>query len=604
MQVSINGKDIECKDGETILEVARREEIYIPTLCELADIDHHPGTCRVCLVEVLNKGADKPIIVTSCTTPVRDGMSILTRSPKVKELQKMQAELLFADHDQDCSTCSRHGNCELQDVAHFVGLTENRFKTDNRISKTRPADVNSKAPSMSRDMSKCIRCFRCVEMCRKVQGVDALFIKGMGINAHVDLRNGDTQPESDCVTCGQCIMVCPTGALSERNDVDKVQEYLADPEIKTVFQFAPAIRVGFGEEFGVPEATNVEGLIISALRKIGGDIILDTNFAADLVIMEEGTELLHRLKEGKRPMFTSCCPAWINFAEKHYPEILPNVSTTKSPQNCLGALAKTYLPEKMGLDASKIKVISIMPCVAKKDEAIRPQLTINGLEPEIDVVLTIREFADLMHREGISFKDLEPGTFDNPYMTDYSGAGAIFGATGGVMEAALRTVYYVLNGKELDGIDIQPVRGMEDTRAATVDVGAGIGEVKVAVCHGLKAARQMVEKVLAGDADYDFIEIMSCPSGCINGGGHLRAKKHYRNNAEKRIKSLYNIDRTNKVRQSHNNPQIKALYENYLGTPNSDKAHHLLHTHFKDRTVVYHQTMQDIWKEVAETVIK
>jgi len=599
MQVTINGKKVEVlKEDRTILELARRTGHYIPTLCELADIDHTPGTCRVCLVEIIRAGETDSMIVTSCNTPPEEGMQIKTRTEKVREMQRLQVELLLADHDQDCATCVRHGDCELQDVAQFVGLKQSRF--ENRIlAKSRPKDISS--PAMVRDMSKCIRCFRCVELCRKEQNIDALMITGSGTNTQVGLRNGTCQADSDCVTCGQCIMVCPTGALSEKDDIEKVINYLSDPEIITVFQFAPAIRVGFGEEFGMESGSNVEGKIITALRQVGADIVLDTNFAADLVIMEEGTELIGALKAGKRPTFTSCCPAWINFAEKHYPEILPYLSTTKSPQNCLGSMAKTYLPKKMKIDPKKIKVISIMPCVAKKDEAVRPQLTTESGEPEIDVVLTIREFARFLRMEGVDFKNLEEGKYDNPYMTDYSGAGAIFATTGGVMEAALRTVYYVLNGKELDSIQIEQLRGFENSRTATVDIGGGIGEVKIAMCHGLKEARHMVEEVLAGRADYDFIEIMACPGGCVDGGGHLRSKKKYLPHAMKRRDTLYKIDTNSKIRQSHNNPQIQAIYKDFLEKPHSEKAHHLLHTHYESRKSEYQQTMKDIWKDVIET---
>jgi ferredoxin hydrogenase gamma subunit len=335
------------------------------------------------------------------------------------------------------------------------------------------------------------------------------------------MHYGSSQKDSACVTCGQCVLVCPTGALGAKNDTEAVLDMLYDPEVVTVFQFAPAVRVGFGEEFGMPPGTNVEGKIISALRKIGADIVLDTNFAADVVIMEEGTELLHRLREKQRPTFTSCCPAWVNFAERHYPDILPLLSSTKSPQQCLGRIAKTYLPERMGIDPARVRVISIMPCIAKKDERAREQLTDNGVA-EVDVVLTTREFARLLKRLGINLAALEPSTFDNPYMTAYSGAGAIFGTTGGVMEAALRTMYKIVTGSELKTVELTQLRGFEGRRSATVDFGHGVGLVKVAMCHGLKATREIVEEVRAGTADYDFIEIMACPGGCVDGGGTLR----------------------------------------------------------------------------------
>ncbi len=591
----INGKPVTFKPRETVLQCARRHEFYIPTLCELDDIDHTPGTCRVCLVEAKMPGQDRSMILTSCDTPMQEGMDVQTRTPRVREMQRLQVELLMADHDHECATCVRHGNCELQDVAQFVGLRESRF-ADPALVAERPVDMSS--PAMIRDMTKCIRCQRCVAMCRYGQGVDALVINGTKHGTFVGLKDGMSQKVSSCVTCGQCVLVCPTGALGERDETDKVIDYLYDPEIITVVEFAPAIRVGFGEEFGLPAGANVQGQIVAACRRLGFDIVLDTNFAADAVIMEEGTELLSRLGKGRRPTFTSCCPGWINFAERHYPEILPLLSTTKSPQQCLGAIAKSYLPERMGLDPKRIRVVSIMPCTAKKDEIVRPQLIHDGV-PEIDIVLTTREFARLLKREGVDFKSLEPSEFDNPYMSEFSGAGAIFGTTGGVMEAALRTIYYVVNGRELEQIELTQLRGFEGVRSATVELGGDIGAVKVAMAHGLKPTRQIVEAVMAGTAEFDFIEIMACPGGCVDGGGTLRSKKHYLNHAEKRRETLFGIDRKAKARQSHNNPQVQALYRDFLGHPNSEKAHTLLHTRYTDRRLETTRTVSEIWREIT-----
>lgn len=599
MKAFINGKEVTFEANETILEVARRNGHHIPTLCEMQDIDHTPGTCRVCLVEAKRKDQDKAHLVTSCNTPMEEGLSVATRSKKVRDSQRLQVELLLADHDQDCATCTRHGDCELQDVAQFVGLHESRFDNGRRFLG-RDRDLSS--PAMVRDMTKCIRCFRCVTVCRDGQAVDALVIEGTGANTQVGLRNGADQANSDCVTCGQCVMVCPVGALSEKDETETVIDYLYDPEVVTVFQFAPAIRVGFGEEFGLPPGSNVEGQIIAAMRKLGGDIILDTNFAADVVIMEEGTELLNRLKKREKPTFTSCCPAWINFAEKNYPDILPMLSSTKSPQQTLGSLAKTYMAEKMSIDPKKMRVISIMPCTAKKDEAVRPQLTSHGLK-EIDVVLTIREFARLLKREGIDLAALEPSTFDNPYMTEYTGAGAIFGTTGGVMEAAVRTIYYVVNGKELDGTVVEQLRGFEGVRAAKVDLGGEFGEVKVAMCHGLKGTRELVEAVRAGKADFDFIEIMACPGGCVDGGGHLKSKKQYLPHAKLRRDTLFQIDADCTARQSHNNKQVQKMYSDYLEAPYSEKAHHLLHTYYTDRKTEVTATMKEVWSEIKMSTV-
>lgn len=595
LDAKINGKPVTFKPQETILHCARRHGFYIPTLCELDDIDHTPGTCRVCLVEAKMPGQDRSMILTSCDKPMQPGMEVETRTPKVREMQRLQVELLMADHSHECATCIRHGNCELQDVAQFVGLRESRF-ADPALVAERPVDKSS--PALIRDMTKCIRCQRCVAMCRNGQGVDALVISGTKHGTFVGLKDGMSQKVSTCVTCGQCVLVCPTGALGERDETDKVIDYLYDPEIITVVEFAPAIRVGFGEEFGLPPGANVQGQVIAACRKLGFDIVLDTNFAADVVIMEEGAELLHRLGNGHRPTFTSCCPSWINFAERHYPQILPLLSTTKSPQQCLGAIAKTYLPERMGLDPKRIRVVSIMPCTAKKDEIVRPQLKHDGV-PEIDVVLTTREFARLLKREGVDFKSLEPSEFDNPYMSEFSGAGAIFGTTGGVMEAALRTIYAIVNGHELEEIELSALRGFEGVRSATVEVGGKVGQVKVAMAHGLKPARQVVESVLAGKADFDFIEIMACPGGCVDGGGTLRSKKRYLQHAEKRRETLFGIDRKAKARQSHNNPQVQALYRDFLGQPNSEKAHHLLHTRYTDRRLEITRTVSEIWREIT-----
>lgn len=472
VHATINGIAVEGQKNETILHCARRYDIYIPTLCELDDIDHAPGTCRICLVEIKVPGQPRSHLATSCNTPLLNGLDVQTRSPRAREAQRLQVELIMADHNQDCATCTRHGDCELQDVAQFVGLRKNRFVDLDRVSAR---EIDTSSPSLIRDMTKCIRCQRCVAICRDGQGVDALVMTGTGENTAVGLRYGLSQKESGCVTCGQCVLVCPTGALGERDDTDKVFQYLYDPEIVTVFQFAPALRVAFGEEFGLPPGTNVQGQIVSACRKIGADIVLDTNFGADLVIMEESAELLKRLSEKRRPTFTSCCPAWINFAEQHYPDILPMLSSTKSPMQCLGVVAKTYLPEKMNIDPKRIRVVALMPCTAKKDEAVRQQLQFEDMA-EVDVVLTTREFAHLLRREGIDLGTLEPSEFDNPYMSEFSGAGAIFGTTGGVMEAAVRTMYYVINGKELNKIELEQLRGFEGVRTATVDLGGPIGQ--------------------------------------------------------------------------------------------------------------------------------
>ncbi|HXP96802.1 MAG TPA: [FeFe] hydrogenase, group A [Telmatospirillum sp.] len=590
MKAWINGKEAGFEPGESILTAAKKAGCHIPSLCEMADIHHSPATCRVCMVEVRRQGQAENHVVTACNTPMEDGISVFTRTKKVRDMQKLQTELLLADHDQDCATCVRHGDCELQDVAQFVGLQRSRF-SNPAWTKGRPVDHSS--PSLVRDMGKCIRCFRCVAVCREIQGIDALTIQENGVGTFVDMRHHQPDGNIDCVTCGQCVMVCPTGALAEKDDTEEVLDYLFDPEIVTVFQFAPAVRVGFAAETGID---NVEGQIITALRKMGADIILDTNFAADLVIMEEGTEVVKHIREGKKPTFTSCCPAWVNFVEKNYPEIIPNLSSAKSPQQCLGSLAKTYLAEKMAIDAKRMRVISIMPCTAKKDEMGRPQHREHDRQ-DVDVVLTIREFSRLLRREGIDLRDLEPGTFDNPYLSDYSGAGVIFGTTGGVMEAAVRTAYFLINGKELANTAVSALRGSEHIRTATVAVADGL-DIKLAICHSLKSAREVVEGVLSGAYDFDFIEVMACPGGCMTGGGHLRQKKSYQAGGSKRRVTLFDIDSHRPVRQSHNNPQIRQLYSDYLGEPMSEKAHHLLHTYYTSRKKDAEVAVKDIWNEI------
>ncbi|MFL9823557.1 [Fe-Fe] hydrogenase large subunit C-terminal domain-containing protein [Rhodoplanes sp. SY1] len=547
LSATINGKAVTGRAGETILECARRHGVYIPTLCELHDIDHAPGTCRVCLVEIKMPHADKTHLVASCTTPLQDGLDVNTRTPELREMQRLQVELLLADHDQDCATCIRHGKCDLQDVAQFVGLRQNRFFDPARVA-ARPVDESS--PALIRNMKRCIRCQRCIAICRDGQGVDALIQINSGLDTAVGLRHGLTQKNSACVTCGQCVLVCPTGALGERDETDRALEMMYDPELITVVQFAPAVRVGFGEEFGLPPGTNVEGQIITALKQLGASIVLDTNWGADLVIMEEGTELLHRLRERNDP--------------------------------------------------KRVRVISIMPCIAKKDEIVRRQLIHDGV-PEVDVVLSTREFARMLQRERIDLKTLPPSTFDNPYMSEYSGAGAIFGTTGGVMEAAIRTMYYVVNGRELEHVEIEQLRGFEGVRTATVELGGDIGAVKIAMCHGLKPTRQIVEEVRSGNSDLDFVEIMACPGGCVDGGGTLRSKKAYLPHALKRRETLFGIDKTKAVRQSHRNEQVQALYRDYLGTPNSEKAHHLLHTYYTDRKIEMTQTVREVWADIKMT---
>jgi ferredoxin hydrogenase gamma subunit len=593
----INEKLVMFHAHETILSVAQRHGHFIPTLCELRDIDHAPGTCRVCLVDIKQKGDSSHHIVPSCITPMEEGMEVRTRTREVREKQRLQVELLLADHPQDCATCIRHGNCELQDVAQFVGLQKTRYNNP-AFYEGRTRDASS--PSIMRDMTKCIRCFRCVSICREVQGIDALVISEKGLATEVEIRDGLPLGSSSCIGCGQCVLVCPVGALAEKDSTEIVIDYLYDPDIVTVFQLAPAVRTAVGEEIQLPPGENLEGQIITALKNIGADIVLDTNFTADLVIMEEGCELLSRIQNrGVLPLFTSCCPAWINFVEKNYPELRENVSTTKSPQQCFGTIAKTYLAEQMSIDPDKMRVISIMPCTAKKGEAERPEFERDG-KPDVDEVLTTRELARLLRREGSHLDMLDATPYDNPWMGAYSGAGAIFGTTGGVMEAAIRTVYYLTQGKELEDPEFTDIRGMEYCREARIDLGEGLGIIRVAVAHSIKAAQKLVEAVKSGRVFYHFVEVMACPGGCLEGGGQPRHKHAYQTSRAPRREAIFTIDRMSSVRQSHNNPLIQNLYATFLESPNSARCHSLLHTHYRSRKRRTRHTIKALWDEIRD----
>ncbi|XPV77405.1 MAG: [FeFe] hydrogenase, group A [Desulfovibrio sp.] len=594
MKAWINDQQVDFSENDTILQMARKTGHFIPTLCELEEICHTPATCRVCLVEIIEKGSTEPLLVTACNTPIEDGMKIFTRTPEVRRRQRLQVELLFASHNQDCAVCSRHGDCELQDVARYVGLNTNRYNNpDFHVGHV----CDDSSPAIVRDMDKCVLCKRCVHVCREYQGVDALVVTKTALDTEIAFRDDLPQPLSDCISCGQCVLVCPVGALSEKDDTDRALSYLDDPEIITLFQIAPAVRVALGEEFNMEAGTNVEGKLIAGLKQLGADIVVDTNFTADVVIMEEGTELLHRLNNDETlPLFTSCCPGWVSFVEKNYPEMRDNLSTTRSPQQCLGSLAKTYLADKMEIPKEKMRVISIMPCTAKKEEAARPEFEKDGIK-DVDAVLTTREIANLFRREGVDMPNLIDATYDNPWMGDYSGAGIIFGTTGGVMEAALRTVYKVTTGEELASVDYEPVRGNEAIREANVEL-PGI-TVKVAIVHGLKAARKVMDEIKEGKRDYHFMEVMSCSGGCMEGGGQPKKPKAWHPNAEERKATLYAIDKMKTIRQSHNNPLVTKLYDEYLEKPNSHKAHELLHTTYRDRSKYIKQNMLKIWQEIS-----
>lgn len=594
MRAYINNKPFDFDEEITILEAARRMGFYIPTLCAFKPLCHTPGTCAVCIVRV--KRADgQELTLTSCKTPLEDGMEVDTISSQVKKMQRAQVSLLFADHDQDCVTCGRYGNCELLQLARNLGVSKAPYTGKFTAERTRDeSDI-----AINLDANKCVRCMRCVEVCNQLHGIGALRIDNIGTESAVHLNGADRWIDSNkCVRCGQCIMVCPTGALMSTDHVDEAREILEDEDIISVVQFAPSVRATIGDSFGVPPGTNLEKRIISGLKHMGANYVLDTNFSADMVIMEEGTELLNRVKDphAVMPMFTSCCPAWVNYVEQHRPELLDHLSTTRSPQGVMSSMAKTWLPEKLGVEPSKIRVISIMPCTAKKIEAARPQLSKEG-GPDTDLVLTVRELSRLFKSRGIDLKNIEDGEFDTPFMSEGSGAAVIFGKSGGVAEAAARTLYYVLNGKDVDTISFRPSEHPFVFKEAELDTGEK--KLRIGVVYGLAHADKICQEILDGKCSYDFIEVMTCPGGCVNGGGTIRTRGNYLNLTEKRFSVLEKADENSKVRQSHNNPMVKEAYEEFFGEPNSHKAHRLLHTTYDNRKRVEEvPSIREVWKKI------
>ena len=575
VNLTIDGFQVQVPSGTTVLEAARKVGIDIPTLCYLKDINKI-GACRVCLVEIKGARALQP----SCTYPVSEGLEVYTNTAKVREARKAVVELLISNHPQDCLKCSRSQKCELQELAKQLGITEVRFKGE--ISSW-PKDESS--PAIVRNPDKCVLCRRCVAVCSKVQDVNVLNAIERGFKAIVAPAFSHPLESVNCTFCGQCINVCPVEAIKEKDHIERVWDALADKEKHVVVQTAPAVRAVLGEEFGLPIGTSVTGKMVAALRRLGFDKVFDTDFAADLTIMEEGHELLDRLNNnGKLPLITSCSPGWIKFCEHNFPDLLDNLSTCKSPQQMFGTLAKTYYAELEGIDPAKIFSVSVMPCTAKKFEADRPEMRDSGYQ-DVDAVLTVRELARMIKQAGIDFVNLPEEEFDLP-MGMSTGAGLIFGATGGVMEAALRTVYEVVTGENLPKLDFEEVRGLKGIKEATVDLKGT--EVRVAVAHGLGNARRLMEKVRDGSANYHFIEIMACPGGCIGGGGtpivnSLTRSKLEEDYRQLRIKAIYGEDAQLPLRKSHENPAVIKLYEQYLGKPLSEKAHHLLHTHYTKR---------------------
>lgn len=569
VNLTINGKQIQAEQGATILEAARAAGVYIPTLC------YHPelrpeGACRLCMVEA--SGART--LVASCVYPVSEGMVVKTNTEKVREARKTVVELLLANHPKDCLCCQKSGDCELQKIAADLGLRKIRFEG----GETKAHTIDCSNPSLVRDQEKCILCGRCIRICRDVQGMNVYSFAGRGFNTIVSTAFEHDLKDAACTYCGQCASVCPTGAIVEKDDTDQVWRAINDEDKVVIVQTAPSVRVALGEELGIPAGSIVTGKMVAALRSLGFDKVFDTNFSADLTIMEEGHEFLDRLKNGGvLPMITSCSPGWVNMIELKYPELLPHLSTAKSPQQMFGAVAKTYYAEKAGIDPAKIVSVSVMPCTAKKAEAQREEMCDSGYR-DVDIVITTRELGRMIREAGIDFASLPEENFDSPLGIG-TGAGAIFGNTGGVMEAALRTVADVVSGEDLPKLEYEEVRGMEETREATVTVAGK--EIKVAVVNTLGSARKMLERIKAGTADYQFIEVMACPGGCIGGGGQpVPVNREIR---QKRREALFDCDRMSELRKSHENPEIKALYDNWLGKPLGEKAHHLLHTHYSPK---------------------
>lgn len=564
--LTINGQTVQAPKNATILEAARSAGIHIPTLC------YHPelateGACRLCVVEA--SGART--LVASCVYPVAEGMVVKTNTDKVRAARRMVVELLLANHPKDCLACQKSGDCELQNIAADLGLRKIRFEGGARKAHT----IDASNPCLVRDQEKCILCGRCIRVCRDVQGMSVYSFAERGFDTIVSTAFEQDLGKVECSYCGQCASVCPTGAIIERDDTEKVWSAINDPDKIVIVQTAPAVRVALGEELGMEPGSVVTGKMVAALRNLGFDKIFDTNFSADLTIMEEGHEFLHRLTNGGvLPMITSCSPGWVNMIELKYPELLPHLSSAKSPQQMFGAIAKTYYAEKAGIDPSKIICVSVMPCTAKKAEAARPEMNASGYR-DVDIVITTRELGRMIREAGLDFKHLPEDSYDSPLGAG-TGAAVIFGTTGGVMEAALRTVADVLTGEDLKAVDYNDVRGMEQTREAELTVAGNT--VKISVVQTLASAKKMLDRVRAGEADYQFIEVMACPGGCIGGGGQpIPVNAEIR---KARRDGLFVCDSANELRKSHENPEIKELYNTWLGKPLGEKAHSLLHTHY------------------------
>jgi iron-only hydrogenase group A len=570
IEMKVDGRTIEAKEGETILSALKREGIHVPTLCHLEGL-LPSGACRMCVVEMEGAGN----FVTACSYPVAPGMKILTRSPKVLDARRTIVELLLSSHPDDCLYCSRSGKCDLQSLAQSFGIRQRRYAGKPNFQEK---DV---AGPIVRDPDKCILCGRCVRICEEVQGIGAIDFVSRGSKSYIGTAFDQGLNVSSCINCGQCIVGCPTGALTEHAYLDEVIAALSDPGKLVVVQHAPSVSVTLAEEFGMEPGQDVDGKMVAALRRVGFDRVFDTSFTADLTIMEEASELAHRIATGGTlPMFTSCSPGWIKFVEQFYPQFIPNLSSCKSPQQMMGAIIKSYFAEREKVDPSNIVSVSIMPCTAKKFECGRPEMAPEHV-PDVDYVLTTRELGQLLRTFGVDLLAMTPESADTPF-GERSTAGKIFGASGGVMEAAVRTAYYLLTGQELAKPELQPLRGMKSAKEIRTKIGDL--EVGAAVVSGLLNARKLLDEIVAGRKDLHFIEVMTCPGGCINGGGQPIGANV--NAARARMQALYKIDQTEKVRVSHRNPWVTRLYEEFLGKPLGEKSHHLLHTRYSERDVL------------------
>ena len=569
VKIKIDGVDVEVPQGTTVLQAARKANIDIPTLCFLKEINA-AGDCRMCIVEIEGRRG----FVPSCNTKAEEGMVVRTNTPEINEARRVVLDLILSTHNRECLTCVRNGNCELQTLAKQFGMQEIEFEGE-KIA----ANIDEISPSIVRDTSKCIMCKRCVAACKNVQNIGAISVAGRGFESRIAATNDESLNNVNCTFCGQCIQACPVGALKEKDDTKLVWRKIHDKDTFVVVQTAPAVRAALGEEFGMPIGTNVEGKMVTALKMLGFDKVFDTNTAADLTIMEEANEFIERFtNNGKLPMITSCSPGWIKYIEMNYPELLEHLSSCKSPHQMFGAILKSYYAEKEEIDPKKMFVVSVMPCVAKKFERTREQMP-----DDVDAVITTRELARMIKQANIEFTELENGEFDSP-MGEATGAGVIFGTTGGVMEAALRTAYETITGKELKEVEFEAVRGKKGIKKAIVKIGDI--DVKVAVAHGLSNAAKIMEEIKNGEADYQFVEIMACPGGCIMGGGQpIRSSKDRSKYDIRKLRAdcLYSIDEKSTIRKSHENPAIKKLYEEYLEKPGSHKAHKLLHTTYQKR---------------------